>query len=62
MDKLNVLMRDIVEKEVKHYQSDIEIDFKIIKHDNKDYKTNHLLYKVHKRKWNSYDERRFCNS
>lgn len=44
MDKLNVLMRDIVEKEVKHYQSDIEIDFKIIKHDNKDYKNKPISY------------------
>lgn len=44
MDKLNVLMRDIVEKEVKHYQSDIEIDFKIIEHDNKDYKNKPISY------------------
>lgn len=44
MDKLNVLMRDIVEKEVKHYKSDVELDFKIIKHDNKDYKNKPISY------------------
>ena len=43
-NKLNILMKDIIDKEVKHYQSDINLDLEIMKLDSKDYKNRQISY------------------